>query len=94
MPVLMIQDIPNGTLEQYEQVADRLTDNGFNTPGDWPVEGLLAHASAPSDDGWLIVDVWESEEAFQRFGEKIGPILAEIGIPGVPRVIPTHNFVK
>lgn len=94
MPIMMVQEIPGGTREQYEQVAERLTDNGFNAPGDWPVEGLLSHVTGPTDTGWIVVDVWESEEAFQRFGEIIGPVLQEIGMGGEPRMTPVHNFVK
>jgi hypothetical protein len=41
------------------------------------------------------LDVWESEETFQRFGELIGPILLqEVGMPGQPQLPPIHNFVK
>ena len=94
MPILMIHEIPGGTQEQYDQVASRLTSGGFNELSDWPSEGLLSHTAGPTDDGWMVVDVWESEEAFQRFGEVIVPVLQEIGIPGEPRIIPVHNFVN
>jgi len=47
-----------------------------------------------TDNGWRVVDVWESEEAFQRFGEVIGPILQEVGMPGQPQLFALHNFVK
>ena len=95
MAILMVHDIPGGTQEQYEQVATRLTDGrGLNSPGDWPVEGLLSHASGPTDDGWRVVDVWESEEAFQRFGEFLGPLAEEFGIGGEPQISPIHNFVR
>ncbi len=42
--------------------------------------------------GWSMF--WESEEAFQRFGEIIGPVLEEVGFPGEPQLFPLHNFVK
>ena len=95
MPILMVHDSPGGTQEQYEQVAERLTGGrGLNQPSDWPVGGLLSHAAGPTDSGWRVVDVWESEEAFQRFGEVIGPILQEVGLPGEPQILKVHNFVK
>jgi hypothetical protein len=95
MPVIMVQDIPGGTQEQYDEVCARLNDGkAFSALGEWPVEGILAHASGPTDGGWRVVDVWESEEAFARFGEVIGPILQEVGVPGEPRISPLHNFVK
>ena len=95
MAILMIHDAPGGTREQYEEVARRLTGGGELTSVDsWPAEGILMHAAGPTDDGWRVVDVWESEEAFQRFGETIGPILQEVGFPGGPQVYPLENFVK
>ena len=94
MAVLMIHDAPGGTREGYEEVGRRLTDGrGLSSLADWPVEGILAHAAGPTDEGWRVVDVWESEEAFARFGGVIGPILAEIGFPGEPKLYPLHNFV-
>ncbi len=94
MPILMVHESPGGTREQYEEVAARLTDSGFNDPSSWPVDGLLSHASGPTDNGSIVVDVWESEEAFQRFGEMIGPVLQEIGYGGEPRIFHLENFVK
>ena len=95
MPVLMVHDGPGGTREQYEEVGSRLTDGrGLNSLSDWPTGGILSHAAGPTEDGWRVVDVWESEEAFQRFGEVIGPILQEVGMPGQPQLFPLHNFVK
>jgi hypothetical protein len=33
-----------------------------------------------------MTDVWESREQFDRFAqEQIGPISAEVGVPGPPR---------
>ena len=92
---LMVHDSPGGTQEQYEQVAARLTDGrGLNSLSDWSGGGILSHAAGPTDNGFRVVDVWESEEAFQRFGEVIGPILQEVGFPGEPQLSPLHNFVK
>ena len=30
-------------------------------------EGLIVHAAGPTDEGFRIIAVWESEEAWQRF---------------------------
>ena len=95
MPILMVHDSPGGTQEQYEQVAARLTGGrGLHSLSDWSDGGILSHAAGPTDNGFRVVDVWESEEAFQRFGEVIGPILQEVGFPGEPQLYPLHNFVK
>ena len=42
--------------------------------GDEPISGLVAHVSGPSEVGWRIIDVWESEEDFHRFqAERLNP---------------------
>ena len=90
----MIHDSPGGTREQYEEVGRRLTDGrGLNSLEAWPVEGILFHAAGPTELGWRVIDVWESEEAFQSFGSTIGPILQDVGFPGEPKLYPIHNFV-
>ncbi len=95
MAVLMIHESPGGTEEQYKEVVSRLTDGkGFHSLSDWPVDGILFHVAAPMDGGWRVIDIWESEEAFERFGPVIGPVLEEIGFPGEPRLFPICNIVK
>ena len=95
MPVLMVHDSPGGTQTQYEEVIARLSDGrGFNSLDDWPVTGLLSHVAGPTDRGWRVVDVWESEEAFLRFGDVIGPVLQQVGFPGEPRLFPVHHLVR
>jgi len=95
MAVLMVHESPGGTEEQYKEVVSRLTDGkGFNSLSDWPVEGILFHVAAPMDGGWRVIDIWESEEAFERFGPAIGPVLEEVGFPGEPRLFPIYDIVK
>jgi hypothetical protein len=61
---------------------------------DWPVEGLLVHIAGQSEKGFRVVDVWESEDAFRRFGEKLMPIMKEFGIDTVPETYDAHAFVS
>jgi hypothetical protein len=41
-----------------------------------------------------VVDVWESEEACNRFGETLRPILQEIGVDDPPELYPAYAFVS
>jgi hypothetical protein len=84
------------TREQYEESVRRLTGgkDRLESPADWPVEGLLAHITGQGQNAFRVVDVWESEEAFGRFGETLMPILQEIGVEGRPEVYPAHTFVS
>ena len=94
MAIGVVHEIPGGTREQYDEVASRLTDGrGLNSPADWPAGGLILHASGPTESGWRVVDVWESEEAFRSFGEVLVPILQEVGLGGEPQVFELHNLV-
>ena len=84
------------TQENYEESVRRLTGgrSRLESPADWPVEGLLVHATGEGENGFRVVDVWESPEAFQRFGETLMPILQELGVEGQPDVYPAHTFVS
>jgi hypothetical protein len=95
MPIIAIFESPSLTRESYEESVRLLTGKEHaESPTDWPVEGLLAHAAGEGEHGFRVVDVWESEEAFGRFGEKLMPIMEEIGIEGEPEVYPAHTFVS
>ena len=84
------------TQEQYEESVRQLTGGKerLDSPADWPVEGLLAHISGQGANGFRVVDVWESEDAFGRFGETLMPILQEMGVEGQPEVYPAHTVVS
>jgi hypothetical protein len=86
MPVVAVFQDPSLTQQRYEESVDRLTDgkSRLESPADWPVDGLLAHIAGEGENGFRVVDVWESEEAFGRFGEVLMPILAGLGVEGEP----------
>ena len=94
MPIVAV--FQGVTQEQYEESVRRLTGgkDRLESPADWPVEGLLSHTAGPAESGFRVVDVWESEEAFGRFGEHLMPILQEMGVQGQPEVYPAHTFVS
>ena len=94
MPVVVVFE--GVTREQYDESVRRLTGGKgrLDSPADWPVEGLLVHAAGEGERGFRVVDVWESEEAFGRFGETLMPALQEIGVEGKPEVYPTYAFVS
>jgi hypothetical protein len=96
MAVVFVHEGPSLTQERYEEAVRRLTGGKgrLESPADWPVEGLLVHAAGQSKNGFRIVDVWESEEACRRFGERLMPALKEIGIEDLPELYPAHTFVK
>lgn len=94
--VVAVFQSPSLTQERYEESVRRLTGgrSRLESPADWPVEGLLAHVAGEGASGFRVVDVWESADAFGRFGETLMPILQEIGVEGQPEIYPANTFVS
>jgi hypothetical protein len=84
------------TQEKYEETVRKLTGgkSRMESRSDWPVEGLLMHVAGQGPQGFRVVDVWESEEACNRFGETLAPILQEVGVDAPPEIYPAHAFVS
>lgn len=79
------------TAEQYDGTLKTLQNDG----GDWPADGLEYHVCFGTDPELKVSEIWDSEEKWQAFGERLMPVLADAGIePGEPTVIPIHNTVK
>lgn len=95
MPVVLVSP-PGFTRQQYEESVRKLTGgkDRLSSLTDWPVEGLIAHIAGESPSGFRVVDVWESREALDRFGARLAPIFAEIGVEGESEIYDTHTFVS
>ena len=80
---------PKGmTLDQFFEVHKRLEAAGAGLRDQ---HGRLHHSCFGEDGELMVYDVWESQEAFQAFGAKLMPILAELGIDvGEPSVMAVH----
>jgi hypothetical protein len=96
MAVVLVHQGPSITQERYEAVVAKLTGgkDHMESPSDWPVEGLLVHAAGQGPNGFRVVDVWESEQACNQFGEILAPVLQEVGIVEQPELYPAHAFVS
>ncbi len=85
-------EIPGGKKEQYDAVMRNLgLALGQNSTG-WPA-GIISHTSGPTKTGWRVVDVWESQEYFQKFfDEKLGKAVHDAGLPAfTPDVFEVYN---
>ena len=76
MAVGVFMEFPGVTRDQYEQLVQDMNLGG-------PSEGELIHVCGPTTDGgWRTVDVWESQEAFERFAnELLIPQARALGFP-------------
>jgi hypothetical protein len=96
MALVVILDMPGMTQAQYEKSAEKVAGRPgpVTSTSDWPVAGLISHTAAPTEHGWLVVDVWDTEAAFEEFGRTLLPILLELGVPEVhPRTYPVFTMV-
>jgi len=96
MAVVLVHEGPTVTEENYEETVAKLTDgkSKMEELSDWPVAGILMHSAGQGPDGFRVVDVWESRQAAEAFGERLGPILEEVGITDPPQMYEAHAFVK
>ncbi len=72
----LILTFPGVTQEQYYTVLEQLNLGGRMPPGG------ISHAAGPIEGGWRVVDVWESEEAFETFfRERLEQAMQNAGMP-------------
>jgi hypothetical protein len=82
----------NLTRENYDESAQRLEEAGL-----WPdPDGLQMHVLFGSEGDLRVSEIWDSREQLQAFGERLMPILADVGIEfsGEPEIFEVHNLVK
>jgi hypothetical protein len=94
VPVVLVVD--GVTQELYEESVRKLSPgkDALESPADWPVPGLLTHIAGQGENGFRVVDVWESQEALDKFAAQLMPVLAEIGMDAKPDVYQAHTFVS
>lgn len=89
MSIMVVFDVPGMTTDQYDRVIHDLEKAGLGAPA-----GRQHHTAAAKNDGWLVVDVWDSPEALEQFAQTLMPVLAKNGVtPPQPQVYPTHNIL-
>lgn len=70
MTYAYVQDVAEDW-ENYERIAAAL--------GDDPTDGLIVHAAGPTESGFRIIEVWESQEAWERFrNERLRPTVRSV----------------
>ena len=71
------------TAQQYDEAIRKL--------GDEAPDGRAYHVCFGTEDNLRVSEVWDSREQFATFGERLMPILAEVGInPGEPEFVDVH----
>jgi heme-degrading monooxygenase HmoA len=76
----IVNRFPGGTKDQYEAALASVHPSDGSLP-----EGQTYHAAGATDDGWIVVALWDSRESWERFrAEKLMPGLQALGDAGFP----------
>src|SRR4051794_16130608 len=87
---LIVHFSPSGLdTSKYDDAIRRLEQAGEGNP-----PGRLYHCCYDSGGALKVVEVWDSQQSFERHGQTLMPILKSIGIDaGQPVVSRTHNVI-
>jgi hypothetical protein len=81
MAVVVVNEIEGGSQGFYDQVNPKVI------PDEKLPDGCQLHIAGPTDNGWRVITVWDSDEQFQKFrDEKLIPAMREVG--GEERIAP------
>ena len=84
----VINRFPGGTKDQYEAARAQIWPPGGRMP-----EGMAHHIAGATDDGWVVVALWDSRESYERFrDDRLIPVLQGMGEAGLPSPPQTTTF--
>jgi hypothetical protein len=80
----------NLTTDKYDESIRRLQESG-----DFPPDGMQLHVMFGTEGDLRVSEIWDSREAMDAFGERLLPLLSEIGIEfsGPPEIFEAHNTI-
>ncbi|HEX8770422.1 MAG TPA: hypothetical protein VF711_06625 [Acidimicrobiales bacterium] len=86
-------------IESADQVAHDRLDQAVETAlarQGAPPDGLMVHLAYPSGRGFMIVEVWRSEDAFRSsWNDLVEPALAEVGLTaGEQEISPMWSLAR
>jgi hypothetical protein len=90
MAVVLRAITPGFTAAKYDELVQKLEAAGAGSPA-----GRLFHVCFGDTDNLRVSDIWESPEAFEKFGETLRPLMQELGI-GPPEIefFEVHNIIE
>lgn len=94
-PILAIHHVPSLTADRYDAVVRGLTNGRerLESLSDSGIRGLLFHVAGQGADGFWVVDVWQSQEAIDRFSQRVRPIAQAAGIREPMKIYAVHNVL-
>ena len=89
MAILVMFDINEMDSSKHDEAIRRLTEVGLRVP-----DGQTYHICYGDRQRLQVLDVFESQAKFDAFGEKLTPILQDIGIEGKTTVFEIYNIIE
>lgn len=83
MAVVAYFEFPGEPIENYDRGLEQEGDAKRHQPS------RIFHVCFQTDDGWAVLDVWESEEALAAFGDVLG-----LPPERQPKIYPVHNIMR
>lgn len=90
MAVVLVHETPGMTSQEFDR-ADAL----LRAQGEWEPDGRIVLVAATSDDGMIVVNVWESEEKMGAFNQVLLTVLDETCDRQIqPRLLAVHHIIS
>jgi hypothetical protein len=86
MAEIFILEFEGYGADTYARVNDLMGIDADTGQGDWPA-GLHTHLAGPTEGGgWIVIEVWESQEDQDEFMKtRLGPALQKAGVTHKPK---------
>jgi hypothetical protein len=90
MAVVLRATTPGFTAAKYDELVKKLQDAGAGSPA-----GRIYHVCFGDPQDLRVSDIWESREAFEKFGQTLKPIMQDMGI-GPPEIefFEVYNIIE
>jgi hypothetical protein len=91
MPIALVFQADGFTQEHYDVAIEAL---GHDAPDYEVPDGLIAHLAGPTERGFRVIDVWESQEAADAFygSDSFQSMLADMPVAVEPEPWPLHRL--
>jgi hypothetical protein len=90
--VVRFTSAPGMRDDQYDESLRRLQESEST----WPPDGMAYHVAFKLGDSFRVSEIWDSPEQLEAFGERLMPLLAELGVElaGEPEIAEVYNIIS
>jgi hypothetical protein len=94
MAVLLLLTVTPATQQQFDQLDGRVGESMGQAGG--PPAGLMSHVVYPHGEGFVIAEVWRTQDEGQPYVEEVlRPFLIELGMTATEStVFPVWSFAR